>query len=482
MTSDWGVVKTDVDWHGCVWTGIDTVAGTKTTIAPQDFTAVTDGGPYKVSGTVNANYDSVALLGFNLSEAITGDSNQCKSNPSSTVVVPGITWPSGKKGIAVNWSQGSSTLIRIQIQGPKGGTDANDRWCFNVPDAGGPTYAELSKFNTKCWGKEGDAKNPLGTYYDVSKPISAVVFLISGDVTAKPFDFTVNGFAPGNSIDDAPKGGTPVECGKQTGSLGSTTASEAASMQRTKVTGTDCKQYIIQNNNWGNKTGSTQVIDFLGNSFTVLSSSGSTTGGGVPASFPSIYVGANGDTAGGTYNTWSNTGLPKQISTITSSNTSFKWSGGTSGGNYNACYDIWFSKNAPTAGGYNDAISGFLMVWLYKPGGNQPIGSVKRQATIGSTQFDVWVGPRGTTSTGTDDSGRPVITYVAKSTLSSISFSMKDLIDDAVKNAAADKSAGGTSQAFSSSWYLTDVFAGFEIWSGGDAKNLKTDSFTFDIK
>ncbi len=47
--------------------------------------------------------------------------------------------------------------------------------------------------------------------------------------------------------------------------------------------------------------------------------------------------------------------------------TEFKWSGGTSGGNYNAAYDVWFAKTQPTPGSYNDAVSGFIMVWLYKP-------------------------------------------------------------------------------------------------------------------
>jgi len=42
-----------------------------------------------------------------------------------------------------------------------------------------------------------------------------------------------------------------------------------------------------------------------------------------------------------------------------------------------------------------------------------------------------------------------------------------------VTNGNADMSAGGgITQAFSSSWWLTDVFAGFEIWNGSDAKGL----------
>jgi len=208
-TGDWGV--TDPDWHGCVWTGVDnTVTGSDTSIKPQDFQAVASGGPYHVTGTVFNDYNAVALLGFNLGETASGDANQCKYNAAAASKdgPPGVAPPSGKAGLAVNWSQGSSTLIRIQIQAQDGATNADHRWCFNVTDAGGPSYAPFNKFNTKCWGKEGDTANPLGTYYDGTTKISAVVFLIAGDKTAKkPFDFTVNGFAPGNSAADGPKGG-----------------------------------------------------------------------------------------------------------------------------------------------------------------------------------------------------------------------------------------------------------------------------------
>ncbi len=63
-----------------------------------------------------------------------------------------------------------------------------------------------------------------------------------------------------------------------------------------------------------------------------------------------------------------------------------------------------------------------------------------------------------------------------------LSFDLKDFINDAVTNASADMSAGGgITQAFSSSWYLTDVFAGFEIWNGSDAKGLQ-DTFTCVVK
>ena len=481
MTKDWNV--TSADWHGCVWTGIDsTVTGTTTSIAPKDFTAATkEGGPYNVKGTVFNDYNSVAILGFDLNDTPKG-SDQC-SNAKRDPKAPGppeVAFPSGATGIAFNWAQNSSTRVRIQIQQADGATNAKHQWCYNITDASGKSFAPFAKFNTKCWGSETDPNNPIGTYYtaDGSPKISSIMFMIAGDKNKlSPYDFTINGFAPGTSADQAP-GDATGSCGKQTGTIGSTTASKEASMMRAKVSGADCKQYIVQNNNWGNATGSTQTIDFVGNSFKVITSTGS--GSGAPASFPSLFIGQNGDTAAGTYLT-TDSGLPKQLSAMTSAQSTLKW-GGKSSGNFNTTYDIWFSKTSTLPATYNDGISGLLMIWLYKPSGQQPIGSVKRQATIGGGSYDVWVGPRGTQSSGTDESGRPVVSYVAKSTMSSFSGDLKAFFDDAVKNGDADKSAGGTSQAFSNSWYLTDVFGGFEIWSGGDGVGLQVTEFSAVIK
>ncbi len=440
------------------------------------------------SGTVFNDYNAVALLGFNLNEATTGSSTQCKYNmaASTTNGPPAATIPSSATGIAVNWSEKKAppTSFRIQIQDVDGATNAAHRWCATITDATGPSFIKFTDFYPQCWNV-GNATMSPGTPFDPkTNTIDAVVFLVPGSVTpttGAPFDFTINGFAPGTSKSDAPAGGTTT-CGTLTGTLGSTTASMTASYQRAAVTGTDCKTYIIQNNNWGNPTGSTQVVNFTGTSFTVASSSGS--GSSAPASFPSTYIGANGNIANGTYNTWSDSGLPKQISAMQSVMTSFNWSGGSSGGDFNATYDVWFAKSPPTAGSYNDGISGFLMVWLYKPGSRQPIGSVARTASFTDTTgtshtFNVWVGPRGNTSTGTDPSSRPVISYVAQSTLTGLTFDLKKFIDDAVSKADTNN---GVTGPFSSSWYLTDVFAGFEIWSGSAATNLKSTGFACVVK
>jgi hypothetical protein len=496
QTSDWGV--TSANWHGCVWTGVDcksncsagivAVPSSTTSITPADFTAATtEGGPYEVTGTVFNDYNSVALLGFDLTDTPNGDTQQCsnaKRNPAADGP-PAVAMPSGKTGIAINWSAKIApvTSFRIQIQGVKGATDPTNRWCATITDASGPSFVKFSDFYPSCWNV-GTANSP-GTAY-AGQPIDAVVFLVPGTITAKaPFDFTIVGFAPGTSVADAP--GKVAACGTTTGTVGSTTqlsgqASIDAATQRAAVTGTDCKKYIINNNNWGNESGTYQSLSYTGNSFTDTVTSGSGGGANV-VSFPSIYIGANGQIGGGTFNTWSDSGLPKPISGIKSAQSTFKWSGGSSGGNYNAAYDIWFAKNQPTPGSYNDAVSGFIMIWLYKPGSSQPIGSSgnTRSATIGGQQYDVWRGPRVGAATGTDGNGRPVISYVAKSTTNNFSADLKAFFDDAVANASADMSAGGTSQAFANSWYLTDVFAGFEIWNGGDAKGLQ-DTFTCVIQ
>jgi hypothetical protein len=470
-TADWSVKS--VDWHGCAWTGKDsTVSGSTTSVTPVDFMAIADGGPYEVSGTVYNDYNSVALMGFNLNEAITGVDTQCKNDPASATKdgPPTATIPAGATGIAVNWSAKVApvTSFRIQIQGVKGGSDATNRWCATITDASGPSFVPFSSFNTKCW-------DGTGTKYN-NEPIDAVVFLVPGTVAKPaPYDFTIVDFAPGTSKTDAPGG--VAACGQTTGSVGATTASQDASMMRAAVTGTDCKKYIINNNNWGQPTSTTQVLNYTGSSFTINSCSGSGGGANV-VSFPSIYIGANGQIANGTYDTWSDSGLPKQISAMTSGTTSFTWSGGKSGGNYNAAYDIWFAKSSGTvSGSYNDAISGFIMIWLYKPSSSQPIGSSgsTRPATIGGQAFHVWRGGRNATATGTDGTGRPVISYVADSTVQNFSGNLKAFFDDAVANAADDMSKGtpAITQAFANNWYLTDVFAGFEIWNGGDAVGLQ---------
>ena len=63
---------------------------------------------------------------------------------------------------------------------------------------------------------------------------------------------------------------------------------------------------------------------------------------------------------------------------------------------------------------------------------------------------------------------RPVVNYVASGTITSMDFDLKAFIDDASK------------YGIQSSWYLTDVFGGFEIWNGPIA-GLKIEDFCVEV-
>ncbi len=127
---------------------------------------------------------------------------------------------------------------------------------------------------------------------------------------------------------------------------------------------------------------------------------------------------------------------------------------------YNVAYDVWFSTNAggePSASGPS---GGYLMVWLHKPRDAQPIGT----AMVGNVTipgvpgtWDIWIGKNGS---------KPCISYVPRQPLLSLSFDLNLFIKDAVANRP---------NTILSSWHLTNVFAGFEIWRGG--VNIETTSF-----
>ncbi len=272
-------------------------------------------------------------------------------------------------------------------------------------------------------------------------------------------------------------------CGMLKATIGGS-ATEDSSMQRYAVSGTDCHKYIVQNNNFANPTGSVQTLTISGASFEVVSSTASrASSSNVPASFPSIYIGGNGKIANGTYVTWDDSNLPIRISALGRAMTSFDWSGGVAAGDFAASYDVWFAKASPVAGAYDDAISGSLMIWLNRPSNRQPAGAVVRQATVAGHSWEVWVGPHGTTANGTDDPNRPIVSYVAQDgPLQGLAFDLANFIADAVSNGSADMSAAHTSQAFSSTWYLTDVIAGFQIWTGSDAAGLNCSGFACQVK
>ncbi|MBN1608122.1 MAG: hypothetical protein JW940_15930 [Polyangiaceae bacterium] len=217
------------------------------------------------------------------------------------------------------------------------------------------------------------------------------------------------------------------------------------------------RQYFLQVNEW-NSTAA-QTIEYGGSFFFQVArqeASASTQGG--PTGYPSMFIGANSGHATLQSN------LPKQVSTLTTVPTTWNWNanGATdeATNSYNVAYDVWFSTQ-PEGEPNEYAPSGaFLMVWLHKPSDAQPLGMVQYpDVTIAGVAgtWDVWVG---------GNNGIPCISYVSKPSTHSLSFDLNVFIQDAVNNRP------GTLQ---SSWYLTNVFAGFEIWRGG--VGLETTSF-----
>ncbi|MEI9937604.1 MAG: hypothetical protein WDO69_10335 [Pseudomonadota bacterium] len=453
---------TSKDWHGCSWTGKGTDG--ITTVTPQDFTTKAAADPYCISGTVGAEpaYKSVALLGFNVAEP---SSASCVYKPVDTTAMgpPGIV-PTAD-GVAINFvKKGTDTsfTLRVQIQGPNGAlagdAGAADRWCSTITAVQGKVFVPWSSFTPSCWETTAAA---MGTPY-AKQPISAVVFTVPGKLTDTPYNFCVNGLAYGTTAADAPDGSAVA--GDQTGTVGGPGGTDLDfARAKVNVAGHD---YVIQNNNWGNPSGTDLQLTYKNNSFKITAGSG--TGGDAPASFPSIYIGASGNTANGVYSTHPGDNLPTQISAITSVTSTFRYSGST--GQFNATYDIWFANAIPTAT-YNDGIDGFVMIWLRDPSGKQPIGSKQGTATVAGKSWDVWKGPRGPGPMGSQ-SNAPVVSFV--NPVENDDSRAQNFTNVNIKDFMTAAAAYG----ISSSMYLTDVFAGFEIWSGGSGGNLGVDEFS----
>jgi cellulose 1,4-beta-cellobiosidase len=198
----------------------------------------------------------------------------------------------------------------------------------------------------------------------------------------------------------------------------------------------DTVQYVVQNNVWGTVT---QTVDYDGTSFEVTALSGAGGAPTSPVSYPSVFIGSNNgrDTV--------NDNLPIQVSSITSVPTGWTWAANGATGDYDAAYDLWFSTSA--SGDPGTPSGGYLMVWLYDPPGTQPIGASVGTVTLSGLTLTVWYGV---------NAGVPVVTYVAVDPTYTVELDLNVFIQDAVARSYIQ-----------SAWYLTNVFAGFEIWSGG---------------
>jgi Glycosyl hydrolase family 12 len=271
----------------------------------------------------------------------------------------------------------------------------------------------------------------------------------------------IGGGAIGGGAGDASAGSPGVV---HTGCTPGTLSDSGALMSRfdSKKVMAGGVEYFMQVNEWN--TAAAQTMTYGGSFFFKMTEQeASTATNGGPTGFPSMFIGAN------SRNSTANSNMPKLVSSLTSVPTTWNWNdNGTladaTANSYNAAYDVWFSTNPAGEPNASGPSGGFLMVWLHKPADAQPIGKILYPAvTISGVAgtWDVWIGMNGRV---------PCTSYVRTTDTLSLSYDLNDFIKDAVSN----RTNNGTA-VLQNSWYLTNIFSGFEIWRGG--VNLETTSF-----
>ncbi len=182
--------------------------------------------------------------------------------------------------------------------------------------------------------------------------------------------------------------------------------------------------------------------------FAVPVSALNVAGGKAPGAGPSLYYGNHWGTVSG------GGGLPVPVSAITGGRAvTTSWSIDTSAvaadALWDASYDVWFNARSSGNQSGDDASNLELMVWLSFSAGATPAGTqVAAGARVAGLTWNVWYGTGG---------NGPCVSYVRSPVSSSVTNLDLGLL-------AADAVARGY---LSASWYLIDVEAGFELWSGG---------------
>lgn len=212
--------------------------------------------------------------------------------------------------------------------------------------------------------------------------------------------------------------------------------------------------YIVQNDEWN--SGARECVTTDGNvDFTVADSAISNATNGAPGGYPSIYQGCH-------WGKCSSGGLaatPVQASGLGTGKVTTSWSTTQTGsGAYDVAYDIWFNRTATTTGQPNCME---LMVWLNHHGSVQPFGSrVAANVSIGGRSYNVWE--------GANDSFNTVSYSMTTGATSVTNLDVGQLAQDAISRGY-----------MTSSCWLIDVEAGFELWQGG--AGLAAKSFSVHV-
>lgn len=217
--------------------------------------------------------------------------------------------------------------------------------------------------------------------------------------------------------------------------------------------------YLVTTNPWG---GAEQTISVGGDSIFTVDAMVAPEGGNAwdVAAFPSVFRGAS---YGGQRTT--DSGLPLQVSKISSVRTGMKTNASAITYKGNTTYDVYFT----TAEDYNTAGSGppdvYLMVWFHSNAINpinsegegwscasQPPTNIEActnagSVVIGGKTFHRFIGPNGEAT---------VISYAPEVTFDEWEYDLNDFIEDAVAEGV-----------LTNSMYLQSVQGGFELIEGG---------------
>jgi hypothetical protein len=155
-------------WSGYGFTATDPGAATITPDCSTTCTPPFTGDTFCMSGKVTgrSDYSGFAMLGWNVSQAMSGGA-------AMTWAVP----PSG--GVTITVDNIDNTPLRVQLQG----TDphsSTDRWC--APLMSGQEIPWTS-FVTNCWAG-GNPQTPL----TAGTPIQQAAILVPGELQDLPFD------------------------------------------------------------------------------------------------------------------------------------------------------------------------------------------------------------------------------------------------------------------------------------------------------
>ena len=399
-----------------------------------------------ISGTtvVDATYAKWGCgVGMELSSS--GGTSPTKSVYSGPVSCFNIelSGDSGGNEVRIGFTQSSDNTGKVSPYVPVAAFKNGWKGQVCLTDAECPDWA--TKAGT-CSKTVGTAGTPFDLQVQVSAGSASTSVGLYNVCVTKVQPVTSGGSGTGGSGG----GGGTSSCSSSTGQG---TLSGQYDTAHVTCSGQD---YIVQNNAWGSTAG--QTISYgPGTKFEVTVQKANLAGTGSPASYPSLFIGANDSRS------TSNSGLPKAISSLGSVQTSWSWTGGAAADTFNAAYDVWFSTSASGDPSSASPSGGYLMVWYHKPTGATPIGTSKETATIAGKSWNVYFG-------NNSGNNKPCVSFVAQQSLDSFSYNLKDFIDYAVKN----------NYGLQSSWSLTNVFAGFEIWSGG--VGLKTTDFSVTVK